>query len=94
MNNGVISNFHAADNSASFKFKQKITSVTAAGAIKDFEIMVPLKCLTNFWKTVEMLLINCEINLILTRFKNLRLMQIQKQYKNLILQETSIEMKM
>ena len=28
--------------------------------------MVPLKCLTNFWRTLEMPLINCEINLILT----------------------------
>ena len=28
--------------------------------------MVPLKYLRNFWRTLEMLLINCEINLILT----------------------------
>ena len=28
--------------------------------------MVPLKYLSNFWGTLEMLLINCEINLILT----------------------------
>ena len=28
--------------------------------------MVPLKYLSNFWRTLEMLLINCEINLILT----------------------------
>ena len=28
--------------------------------------MVPLKYLSNFWKTLEMPLINCEINLILT----------------------------
>ena len=28
--------------------------------------MVPLKYLSNFWRTVEMPLINCEINLILT----------------------------
>ena len=27
--------------------------------------MVPLKSLSNFWRTLEMLLINCEINLIL-----------------------------
>ena len=34
--------------------------------MKTFEIMAPLKCLSNFWKTLEMPLINCEINLILT----------------------------
>ena len=28
--------------------------------------MVPLKYLSNFWRTLEMLLINCEVNLILT----------------------------
>ena len=27
--------------------------------------MVPLKCLSNFWRTLEMPLINCEVNLIL-----------------------------
>ena len=32
--------------------------------------MVPLKYLSNFWKTLEMPLINCEINLILTWCKN------------------------
>ena len=34
--------------------------------IKNVEIIVPLKCLRNFWRTQEMLLIGCEINLILT----------------------------
>ena len=33
---------------------------------KDVEIMVPLKYLSNFWRTLEMLLTNCEVNLILT----------------------------
>ena len=28
--------------------------------------MVPLKYLSNFWRTLEMLLINSEVNLILT----------------------------
>ena len=28
--------------------------------------MVPLKYLSSFWRTLEMLLINCEVNLILT----------------------------
>ena len=33
---------------------------------KDVKIMVPLKYLSNFWRTLEMPLINCDINLILT----------------------------
>ena len=32
--------------------------------------MVPLKYLSSFWRTFEMPLINCEIDLILTCFKN------------------------
>ena len=36
------------------------------GDTEDFEIAVPLKYSSNFWRTFEMLLINCEINLILT----------------------------
>ena len=54
-------------NSESFKFKVKITGNTpAADNEKDVEIMVPLKYLSNFWRTLEMPLINSEVNLILT----------------------------
>ena len=54
-------------DSESFKSKIKITGKTrAAGNKKDVEIIVLLKYLNNFWRTHEMLLINCEINLILT----------------------------
>ena len=38
--------------------------------IKNVEIIVPLKYLSNFWRTLGMFLINCEINLILTRSEN------------------------
>ena len=52
--------------SESFKCKIKITGKTpAAGSTKDVEIIVPLKYLSNFWRTLEMPLINCEVNLIL-----------------------------
>ena len=50
----------------SFNFKVKITGRTGNGRTKDVEIMVPLKYLSNFWRTLEMPLINCEVNLILT----------------------------
>ena len=52
--------------SKSFKFKIKITGKTpATGNTKEVEIIAPLKYLSNFWKTLEMPLINCEVNLIL-----------------------------
>ena len=57
--------------SESFKSKIKITGKTpAAGNTKDVEIIVPLKYLSNFWRALEMQLINCEVNLVLTCFKN------------------------
>ena len=49
-------------NSESFKSKVKITGNTPAdGNTKDVEIIVPLKYLSNFWRTLEMPLINCEV---------------------------------
>ena len=36
------------------------------GNTQNVEIIVPLKYLSNFWRTFEMPLINCEVNLILT----------------------------
>ena len=54
-------------DSESFKSKIKITGKTPNDdSEKDVEITVPLKYLSNFWRTFEMPLINCEVNLILT----------------------------
>ena len=51
-------------NSKSFKSKIKITGKTPDnGNEKDVEIMVPLKYLSNFWRILEMPLINCEVSL-------------------------------
>ena len=53
--------------SESFKSKIKITGKTpAAGNTKNVEIAAPLKYLRNFYRTLEMPLTNCEVNLILT----------------------------
>ena len=50
-----------------FKSKIKIIGKTPAdGNTKDVEIIVLRKYLSNFRRTPEMLLINCEVNLILT----------------------------
>ena len=70
--NGDIVDFNGANATDSFHFKTKITGETAAdnnnGNIAGrvyVEIMVPLRYLSNFWKTLEMTLINCEVELIL-----------------------------
>ena len=55
------------EDSDSFKSKVSITGKTPNnGNAKNVEIMVPLKYLSNFWRTIVIPLINCEINLILT----------------------------
>ena len=65
-NNNRITFFTAANLTDSFNFKAKITGQTGDNGTKDVETMVPLKYLSNFWRTLEMPLINCEVNLILT----------------------------
>ena len=66
-NNTTITN---SNNSFLFKFKEKIPGQTGTNGTGDVEIMVPLKCIINFRRTLEIPLINCEISLILTWSKN------------------------
>ena len=50
-----------------FKSKVKITGKNPTAVnTRDVDIEVPIKYLSNFWKTLEMPLINCEVNVILT----------------------------
>ena len=65
-NYGNIVEFNGANITDSFNVKAKITGQTGDNGTKEVEIMVPLKYLNNSWRTSEMPLINCEINLILT----------------------------
>ena len=60
-----IVGFNGANATDSFNFKTKITGQTNDNGRIDVEIMVPLKYLSNFWRTLEMPLINYEIELIL-----------------------------
>ena len=61
---GALVNFPG--NRALFNFKQKITSSTGNDGTKTVQIMVLLKYKSNFWRTLEMPLINCDINLTVT----------------------------
>ena len=74
---GDIVDFNSANATDSFNFKWKITDQTAAnnnnGNIAgraDVEIVIPLKYLSNFWRTLEMRLIHCEVELILNWSSN------------------------
>ena len=58
-------------NSKSFDYKTKITGSLDVGEDEkeDVEIAIPLKYLGNFWRSLDMPLINCEITLILSWYK-------------------------
>ena len=57
------------DNSQSFKHKAALSEKRADAAnntnssVKDAKIIVPLKYLSNFWRSLEMPLINCKVYL-------------------------------
>ena len=64
--NRDIAEFNWTNACGSFNFKAKLTNQTGNNeTTDDIEIMVSLKYLSNFWRFLEMHLINCEINLIL-----------------------------
>ena len=59
-------------NSESFKCKTSILGKTLRNndSLTNAEVVIPLKHLSNFWKNLNIPLINCEVELILTWFKN------------------------
>ena len=65
-NSGVNNSInYSIKDSKSFDYKTSITrKLEGSNTEKEVEIVVPLKHLSNFWRTLDMPLINCEINLI------------------------------
>ena len=53
-----------------FKFKSSITDNTNNTGMANVKILVPLKCLSNFWRALEIPLINCEVTLELKWLEN------------------------
>ena len=80
--NDEITEFTTGNLTDSFNFKVKITGQTGDDGTKDAEIMVPLKYLSNFWRTLEMPLINCEVNLIFTWSSTCALIATNVQNQN------------
>ena len=71
-----------SSNSESFKYKTSITGNTYNIGVgeagydankvgkNETEVVIPLKHLSNFWRSLNISLINCEVELILTSSKN------------------------
>ena len=59
------------DNSSSFKYKSNVIgNRSQAGTRNIVKIVVPLKYLSNFWISLEIPLINCEVELSLKWYEN------------------------
>ena len=69
-------NTYPITNSASFKYKSNLVEKTPSNdndynnVIQDVKIVLPLKHLSNFWRTLYMPLINCEVSLTFTWSKD------------------------
>ena len=60
-NDDSVINFGDNNTSVLFKYEEKIIYQTGGFGPKGVEILVPLKYLNNFWRTLEIPLISCEI---------------------------------
>ena len=61
-----------SSNSESFKYKTRIIGKTPEDndSLTNAKLVIPLKYLSNFWRSLNIPLINCEIELTLTWSKN------------------------
>ena len=98
-NDADITDFNGANATDSLNFKTKIAGQTAAdnnnGKIAgrvDVEIIIPLKYLSNFLRTLEMSLINCEVEPILDWSENCVIIytNVADQFPTLTITETNL----
>ena len=61
-NNNDNNNNNNNNNNILFKFTEKITSKTDNNGIKNAKRLIPLKYLSNFWKTFEFFFSNLVFN--------------------------------
>ena len=87
-NNNEIVNFAENNLTDSFNFKVTMTGQIGDDGTKNVEIMVSLKYLSIFWRTLEISLINCEINLILTWSTNYVIISTNVANQNAIFEIT------
>ena len=76
-----------SSNSESFKYKTGITGKTPENndSLTNVNVVIPLKYLSNFWKSLDMPLINCEVELILTWTKNCALARMTVRAAGIIM---------
>ena len=67
--------------SKSFKYKTKIVGSTLENASRLNGVVVPLKCLSNFWRSLDLLLINYKIELDLSWSRNCVISEILRTFR-------------
>ena len=88
VDNNTIVNFTENNLTDSFNFKVKMTGQTGNDETKNVEITVPLSYLSVFWRSLELPLITCEVNLILTWSANCVIVSINVANQNATLTVT------
>ena len=70
-----------SSNSESFKYKTNIVGKTPEDndSLTNAKVVIPLKYLSNFWRSLNIPLINCEVELILTWSKNCALVDMTRR---------------
>ena len=91
-NNNAITNFAENNLTDSFNFKAKMTGQFEDDGTKYVEIMVPLKYLSNFWRILDLPIINCVINLILTWSTNCVIVSIDVANQNATFEITNTKL--
>ena len=80
-NNYRINN-NKSTTSKSFEYKTKIIRRTPNdNNVLDAEVVVPLKYLSNFWRSLDLPLINCERELYLKWSKNCVISEISRTFR-------------
>ena len=75
-------NYNKTTTSKSFEYKTKIIGSTRADNSRlNAEVAALLKYLINFWRSLDLLLINCEIELDLTWWKKCVIYEISRWIK-------------
>ena len=59
------------DDSSSFKYKSNVIgNLSQVGTRNNVKIVIPIKYLSNFWRSLEMPLINCKVELSLKWYEH------------------------
>ena len=90
---GIANPEHSVDNSPCFKYKANLLKNPAAkGILRNVEIVLPLKYLSNFFRSLEMPLINCKIHVELLWIKNCVMSTVVDNDNNTTFQITSTKL--